>query len=314
MKTCFLFPGQGAQYPGMAQDLYEASSEVRNLFKEAGRVTGKDMRQLLFDSTEEELAKTDNTQIALTLADISAAQVAREYGLHPAAVAGFSLGEYPALYVARVIDLEALFRLVRVRGELMERESRPHDDEEGSAGMLAVIGLTREDAEPMLSELANDGAYLANHSSPSQLVISGSGRGLAAAERRFDQAGAMRIVRLNVSGPFHSPLLERARQAFVEELERFEFRDPEIPLYANVTGASVSSGEEARTLCGEQIVKTVEWVREENRLLQDGYDRPLEAGPGKVLTGLWRAFRKQPRCSPVGTLENIQKAVQQSHK
>ncbi|MFW6368266.1 MAG: ACP S-malonyltransferase [Spirochaetota bacterium] len=305
-KTCFLFPGQGAQAPGMARDLWEHSEEVRRLFDEAGRICERDMKALLFEATEEELGKTDNTQISLALADLAAAVVCREHNVEPAGCAGFSLGEYPALHTAGVLTTDALFHIVRIRGELMERYSREYDDEKGPAGLLAVIGLTLEECRRILEELAEAGAFLANHSAPKQLVIAGSGTGLAEAERRFDEAGAMRIVKLKVSGPFHSPLLETARRDFEKALTEFHFEDPVLPYYANVTGQRVGTGGEARDLCGKQLVSTVQWVGCEQSIDADGYDRILEVGPGKVLSGLWRGYRRgEPACLQAGTVEKI---------
>lgn len=306
IKTCFLFPGQGAQEPGMARDLWEASDSVRDMFTQASRICSRDMAELLFDADESELAKTDNTQIAMALADVSAAIVAAEHGLEAAGTAGFSLGEYPALYTAGVLSTEALFTIVKIRGELMEQYSRAYDDDKGPAGLIAVVGLTLDDTREIFETLADHNAYLANHSAPKQLVVAGSGKGLAEAERIFDEAGAMRIVKLKVSGPFHSPLLAEAQRAFESELEKFDFSDPKIPFYANVTGDLVQSGAHARELCGKQIVNTVQWVRTEESIDRDGYERILEVGPGKVLSGLWRGYRKgEPACKPAGSVEQI---------
>ena len=305
-KSCFLFPGQGAQEPGMARDLWEASDSVREMFTHASRACDRDMAELLFEADESELAKTDNTQIAMALADVAAAIVCGEYGIVPAGTAGFSLGEYPALYTAGVLSADALFGIVKIRGELMEQHSREYDDDSGPAGLIAVVGLTLDETREVFDALAAHNAYLANHSAPKQLVVAGSGSGLAEAERRFDEAGAMRIVKLKVSGPFHSPLLADAQRDFEAELQKFDFSDPKIPFYANVTGDLVQTGAQAREFCGKQIVNTVQWVETEKSIDRDGYERIFEVGPGKVLSGLWRGYRKgEPACKPAGTVEQI---------
>ncbi|MFP4510804.1 MAG: ACP S-malonyltransferase [Spirochaetaceae bacterium] len=307
MKTCFLFPGQGAQFPGMSKDLHEYSAAVRELFQTASDVCGIDVKHLLFEADEAHLNRTDLTQIAMAVADTAAAIVCHEHGIDPDGVAGFSLGEFPALHAAGVLDTEDYLRLVKRRGELMEKHSRSSDDSSGAAGMIAVLGLGREAAQPVLEELADFGAFLANHSSPAQLVIAGTGAGLARAEEAFSSAGARRVIRLKVSGPFHSPLLEEARLEFESELGRVVFRDPKLPVYANVTGTRIQSGSEAQTLCAQQIVSTVEWVAEEEAIRGDGYERMLETGPGTVLCGLWKSFnRGEPACVPAGTTEAIQ--------
>lgn len=305
MNACFLFPGQGAQYPGMGRDLWESSEGVKALFRTAAAGTGIDPERLLFEGTEDDLRATDKTQIAVTLVNLSAALVLAERGVRPAACAGFSLGEYAALTVAGVLQAEEVFPLVKLRGELMEKASRALDSTEESPGMAAVIGLPSAEAERIAAELS--GVYPANFNSPVQTVVSGTASGLAAAEARFKEAGARRVIRLKVSGPFHSPLLEGAQEAFSRELERVEFRDPVLPLYSNVTGSLVRSGAEARSLCVSQIVSPVRWTDEEAALIREGYAPCLEVGPGTVLTGLWKAVSSGMPCLPAGTMEDIGK-------
>ncbi len=213
MSTCFLFPGQGAQYPGMAKDLWETSAKVKELFSLASDSTGMNCERLLFEGSEEELKATDKTQVAMTLASVAASLVLREHGIEPDGCAGFSLGEYSALYEAGVIRLEDLFPIVKARGELMEKASRSLDAAAGGtgqAGMAAVLGMDFSAALEVLEAQASKEIFLANHSSPKQIVLAGTGSGLAAAEEQFKAAGARRYVILKVSAPFHSPLLEEA--------------------------------------------------------------------------------------------------------
>ena len=305
MKTCFLFPGQGAQYPGMGKDLWDASPAVKELFRSASAVTGLDLEALLFRGSAADLQATNRTQIAVTLVNAAAARVLAERGVAAHGYAGFSVGEYAALAAAGVIADEDLFRIVQARGELMEEASRGADTAGGPAGMAAVIGLAPEAVSAALQG-AGEGVYAANFSSPRQVVLAGTVEGLARAETACSAAGARRFVRLKVSGPFHSPLIERARERFAEVVAGFEFRDPVTPVYANVTGARVTSGAEARRLCVEQIVSGVQWVSEIQALLAAGYDRFLETGPGAVLTGLLRAFDTEVTCTPVGTMEQVE--------
>lgn len=309
-RYAFLFPGQGAQKPGMAKDLWEFSETVKGLFRSAGELCGRDLTELLFEGTEEDLAKTDNTQIAMAVADIAAETVCREHGIAPAGTAGFSLGEYPALHAAGILSTDAVIEIVKIRGELMEAYSREFDDEQGRAGLIAVLGKTLEESRETLEMLGAHRAYLANHSAPKQMVIAGSGHGLAKAEEAFTELGARKVVRLKVSGPFHSPLLEGGRKDFEKELKRFLFNDPVIPVYANATGKRLSSGAEARDLCGKQIVSTVQWVACEQGIDTDGYDSILETGPGTVLSGLWKSYRRgEPACRAAGSVESIQESA-----
>jgi [acyl-carrier-protein] S-malonyltransferase len=275
-----------------------------------------DTKKLLFESTAEELKATDKTQVAVTLASLCSSAWLRENGAVMEGCAGFSLGEYAALCEAGVIRLEDVFPIVKSRGDIMETAARQLDDGgagtggAGAPGMAAVLGMPSDKAFEIVEELAGSGAYIANHNSPSQVVVSGTARGLAAAEAALKAGGAKRLVRLQVSGPFHSPLMAAAREAFDKALEAYTFSDPRLPVYSNVTGRRIRTGAEARTLCGEQLVSSVRWVSVEQSLLAEGFDRFLEAGPGTVLTGLFRALNPETKCAPAGTVESIGKVLE----
>ncbi|MDE0446353.1 MAG: ACP S-malonyltransferase [Spirochaetaceae bacterium] len=303
MKTCFLFPGQGAQYPGMGKDLFEASASVRELFAQASDATGLDLEALLFRGSAEDLQATNRTQIAVTLVNLAVARVLAERGIEAHGYAGFSVGEYAALAAAGVIADGDLFRIVQARGEAMEAASRGADTAAGPAGMAAVIGLAPERVTAALAGV--DGAWAANFSSPAQVVLAGTAEGLAEAGQACTAAGARRVVPLKVSGPFHSPLIESARVRFAEVVAGFTFHDPARPVYANVTGGRIAGGAEAKRLCVQQIVSSVQWVTEINSLVEDGFGCFLETGPGKVLTGLMRGFDTAISCTPVGTMEQV---------
>jgi [acyl-carrier-protein] S-malonyltransferase len=270
-----------------------------------------DMKKLLFDSTEEDLAATDKTQVAITLACLCSSTILKERGVTPDACAGFSLGEYAALCESGVLKIADVFPIVRIRGELMEKTARGLDSKDGAPGMAAVLGLPAQKTVSTVQALASSGVYPANYNSPVQVVVSGTAQGLAVAEVELKAAGAKRLVRLQVSGPFHSPLMAEARAAFDEALASFSFADPAVAVYSNVTGKRISTGAEARELCGKQLVSMVRWVDVQEALLAEGCDRFLEAGPGTVLTGLLRALRPEARCSPAGTLVSIGKALEE---
>ncbi|MBN1409805.1 MAG: ACP S-malonyltransferase [Spirochaetales bacterium] len=307
MKTCFLFPGQGAQYPGMGKDLFEANSKVKELFALASDSTGINMQKLLFEGTEEELKATDKTQIAITLVNLSAGIILKEKGIKPQGVAGFSLGEYSALCEAGVISLNDIFPIVKARGDIMEKVSRSLDSASGNPGMAAVIGLTYDQLQSAVDKngLSRE-VFLANYNAPTQTVISGTYEGLNKAETVLKEAGARRIIRLKVSGPFHCPLLMEAGTRLKETIEKYSFSNPSLPVYSNVTGRKISSAEEAKQLCVDQITQTVRWVDEEESLVKDGYDNFLEVGPGKVLTGLLKQFSADlAGCRLAGTIEDI---------
>jgi len=305
MKTAFLFPGQGAQYPGMARDLFEASASVRSLFDLAAETTGIDVQRLLFEGTEEELKETVNTQVSVTLANLSSAAVLADRGIVSQGAAGFSLGEYAALVDAGVLTATQVFPLVKLRGEFMAQAADALDKSAGAPGMAAVLGLTPEKVDEVLAQAAIPGLFGANYNSPNQVVISGTAAGLVAGIDALKAAGARRVITLKVSGPFHSPLLIEAGKALEKALGPVEFKNPTKALLSNVTGGLVTTGAEAKALAVRQVTSPVLWTTEEKTLLTQGFDRFVEVGPGAVLAGLWGAFHDALPCVAAGKLEQI---------
>jgi len=315
MRRCYFYPGQGAQYPGMAKDLYEFSAEVRRVFELADDATGMDCRKLLFDSSEDELKATDVAQVAIALVNKSASVLLQAEGLASSGCAGFSLGEYSALNDAGVIGDADMFRIIRQRGEIMERVSRRCDTPAGPSGMAACIGLELGEVVRILERMRSEGpnlqAYPGLHNGETQTVISGTAEALARAEALLTEAGAMKYVLLKTSGPFHSPLMTEASRELAEAIEGCEFRDPGKVVYSNVTGKPILSGAEAKRLCAEQLVSTVRWVDVQRSIVADAYDAHLEVGPGSVLSGLWKRFQRGLRCQTAGKLAEIQ-AIKES--
>lgn len=317
VKAIFLFPGQGAQYPGMALDLLAAVPAVRRLFDLASAASGLDMEKTLAEADAERLKRTDLSQVAVTLANLAAAAALRERGVGPAACAGFSLGEYAALAVAGVVAEAECFRLVAARGKAMQAaaDALAAEGAPGMAtppGMAAVLGLPPDRVEALVAAWAAEGLeglYAANFNSASQTVVAGTAAALDAAEARFKEAGAKRVVRLKVAGPFHSPLVASAARAFAPDLAAAPFADPALPLYSNVTGKAVASGAEAKDLLLRQIVEPVRWTAELGSIAA-GLPLPaVEAGPGKVLQGLWKDAAMAEPCFAAGTLNDIEAAA-----
>lgn len=303
-KTLFLFPGQGAQYTGMGLDFWEKSEKVKKLFALASDICGVDMKKLLETADAETLKRSDISQTAITLVNLAAAAFLGERSITPSLAAGFSLGEYAALSVAGVFSAEDCFRLVKERGRVMQEAADKLGSGENAPGMAAVIGLEPEKIARLIAEWCVPDLYAANFNSQKQTVVSGSASALAEAVLRFKEAGARRVIRLAVAGPFHSPLMAGAADAFAPFLDTVTFADPKIALYSNVKGSAVLSGEEAKQLAVAHITSPVRWTDEERAISENGgFDMALEAGPGAVLAGLWRDTGSVIPCCAAGTVE-----------
>jgi [acyl-carrier-protein] S-malonyltransferase len=285
----------------MAKDFYETSVAVRRRFQEASDASGMDMRTLLFESDEETLKITKNTQIAVALAGSASALSAIEHGIVPEGFAGFSVGEWPALAEAGILSHFDMFRLVAERGRLMDAAGI----KSGGSTMSAVLFLAPEKIEAVIAEAGLTHVWVANFNSPVQCVISGTEADVAIAEEKLKAAGAKRVVRLKVSGAFHSPIMQPAKEEFESLLESVRFNDPNKAVYSNVTGKKIASGAEAKTLAASQIVSPVRWIAEETAIVADKFERCLETGPGTVLTGLWKASGSAIPCLPGGTLDAL---------
>jgi [acyl-carrier-protein] S-malonyltransferase len=285
----------------MAKDFHETSKAVRDLFQLASESAKMDLKKLLFDSDEETLKQTQNTQIAIALAGSAAALSAREHGITPSGCAGFSVGEWPALAEAGVISHADMFRLVAERGRLMDEAGK----RSGGSTMSAVLFLSPEAIEKAIADAGLTQVWVANYNSPVQCVISGTEADVAVAEEKLKAAGAKRVIRLKVSGAFHSPIMSPARDAFAELVAGVSFHDPKFSVYSNVTGAKLESGAQAKAFAVSQIVSPVRWISEESAIAADGFDRCVETGPGAVLAGLWKASGSTIPCVSGGTVDAL---------
>lgn len=312
-KYAFLFPGQGAQAPGMVKDVAESFSSAKKVIDDVSSIVNLDMAKLLWESDAAELSRSDNSQIAITAASLALMAALKDKNIEPSAAMGFSLGEFPALYAAGVLSFEDVVKVVRQRGLIMQKvcEEIAAKNEGHAPGMTAVLGLPPEKVKEIAFGIKD--AYAANMNSVKQTVVSGTFDALAAVEKAASEAGARRAVRLKVAGPFHSPLMQDAAVEFEKAIADVNFNDPKIKLFSNVTGKECVSGEEAKKSAVLHLTNPVLWTDEEDCLASvmkaDGFDKwaALEVGPGKVLSGLWgnTDYNASIAVLPVNTTESV---------
>ncbi|MBE6355403.1 ACP S-malonyltransferase [Treponema sp.] len=312
-KYAFLFPGQGAQAPGMVKDVAESSASAKKIIDDVSAIVGLDVAKLMWESDAETLSRSDNSQLAITTASIAIMAALKDKGIEPSAAMGFSLGEFPALYAAGVLSFENVIKVVRQRGLIMQKvcEEIAAANEGHAPGMTAVLGLAPEKVVEIASSIKD--AYAANMNSVKQTVVSGTFDSLAAVEKAATEAGARRVVRLKVAGPFHSPLMQKAADEFGKVLENVQFDEPKIPLFSNVTGKQAANAEEVKKSAVLHLTHSVLWTDEEavlaSMIKADSGNEwsVLEPGPGKVLSGLWgqTEFGAGLAAVPVNTADGI---------
>jgi [acyl-carrier-protein] S-malonyltransferase len=304
--TALIFPGQGSQYVGMGKDLCEAHPRVREIFRRADDVLGFPLSRICFEGPADELTRTKNTQPAIFLHSVALSAVLGDAATGPvAAVAGHSLGEYSALVHAGALGFEEGLRLVRLRGELMQRAG-----EERPGTMAAVVGQERAEIEEVCREASSAGiVQCANFNSPGQIVISGSVAGVRKAMEIAKAKGARLVKELTVSGAFHSPLMESARAGLENALEKAEIRDASIPVYANVTAGPEQMAGKIRTLLGAQLTSPVLWESTVTNMIGAGVRRFVEIGPGKVLQGLVKRTDPSVEVLGIDTAADLQKVA-----
>src|SRR5699024_6547037 len=282
-KIALMFPGQGSQTVGMGLELYEKYDDIKQLYKTANHVLDKDLQGIMFEGPQEELTETENTQPALLLASTAVYTLLKKENITPSMVVGHSLGEYSALVAAGAMTVEEALPLVQTRGRLMEK-AYP----KGKGTMAAVLGMEESEIAAVLENIEDEIVDIANLNCPGQLVISGSKAGVEKASELLHEAGARRVLPLNVRRPFHSRLMKDANEAFQTHLDKTAIQDAEIPVYANVTAEAVEHKAEIKQLLIEQLYSPVRFEESIRNMMEAGVDAFVEVGVGSVLSGLVR--------------------------
>jgi len=297
-----IFPGQASQSVGMARDLTEGDDAAARFLASVDETLGDHLTSVMFDGPAETLTETRNAQPAILAHSVAVGLALREMGIAPSIVAGHSLGEFSAAVTAGALSPADGLRLVRKRGDLMFASGQ-----EVPGTMAAVLGLPGDAVAKVCAEVSATAGVvvLANHNSEGQVVISGEVAAVQAAEEPLKAAGARRVAFLNVSGAFHSPLLEGAAKEFGAFLSDFQVNDAEVPLVANVSAQQVQSGTDLKQGFADQLTSPVLWLDIMNLIAGDGPKIVLEVGPGKALTGLARRAFPEVDFLPVGTREDL---------
>lgn len=301
-KTAFVFPGQGAQAVGMGKDAYEAHVAARAVIERADAALGFALSEIILNGPDEALKQTANTQPALLTVSSALLATLADKGLKADYVAGHSLGEYSALVAAGSLSFEDAVRTVRARGEFME-QAVPG----GQGAMAATLGAEREALASLCASISAEGAEylveLANVNCPGQIVVSGTAAGVQAVAERGKEAGAKRVIQLEVSGPFHSSLMRPAADKLAEVLASVTVADASIPVIANVNARPVTDAATIRRLLAEQVYSPVLWEDSVRYLIEQGTDTFVEIGSGTVLAGLIKKIDKTVRVVSVNGLE-----------
>ena len=303
MRRAFLFPGQGAQTVGMGKDIYEKYEEARKIYDEASKISGMDIKKLCFEGPEEELNKTENTQIAILVTSLAILEVLKSKGIEAEISCGLSLGEYTALIYSGIISFEDGIKLIKKRGYYM---GNLIPDEEYS--MAAVIGLDSKKIEEICKEIKDLGKFVvpANYNCTTQTVVSGNKEAVDIAIEKLKEAGAKRVVPLKTSGPFHTSKLEKAKEAYSKELENVEFKQGKVRVIKNLDGTFYNENDDIKNILSNHIVNPVIFDRAIKLMQEENIEEYLEIGPGKTLTGFVRKDNREAKTYNINSLESLE--------
>ena len=300
-KIAFIYPGQGAQKAGMGKDFYENSELAKAIYDKATELLQIDMKALCFEENDK-LDLTEYTQAAMVTTCLAMTKVLEEKGLKPDVTAGLSLGEYCAISVAGGMKEMDAVKLVRKRGILMQNTVP-----KGEGAMAAILGMEAGAIENVIKDIED--VTVANYNCLGQIVITGKTAAVEEAAEALKNAGAKRAVMLNVSGPFHSPMLESAGEELRKEMEAMEFSELKLPYVTNVTAEYINDISETKELLAKQVSASVRWQESMEKMIADGVDTFVEIGPGKTLNGFLRKIDRNVKVYNINTWDDVDQVV-----
>lgn len=310
MKRAFLFSGQGAQIVGMGKDIYEKYEEAKKIYKEASKISGIDVEKICFEGPEEELNKTENTQIAILTTSLAILEVLKSRGISADIATGLSLGEYGALIYAGIISFEEGIKLIQKRGYYM---GNMLPDEKYS--MAAVIGLDSEKIEEVCEEISKENKFVvvANYNCKVQTVISGEETAIDEAIEKLKEIGAKRVIKLNTSGPFHTIKLQKAKEAYEKELKNVTFNfSKDIKVIKNIDGNYYTEQDNIKEILANHIVSPVRFDKAITLMQKEKVEEYVEIGPGKTLTGFIKKEDKEANVVNLNNVETLEKYLEEN--
>ena len=303
MKRAFLFPGQGAQSVGMGKDFYEKYEEARKIYDKASEISGMDIKKICFEGPEEELMKTENTQIAILTTSLAILEVLRLHNIEAQIATGLSLGEYTALIYSGVISFEDGIKLIKKRGYYMQ-----HLLPNKKIEMAAVIGLNSSKIEEVCKQIEKTGKFItpANYNCKIQTVISGEECAINEATIKLKELGAKRVIPLKTSGPFHTKKLEKAKEEYSKELDKITFNKGKVKVIKNIDGNYYLENENLKQILAEHIVNPVRFDKTIELMKNENIDEYIEIGPGKALTGFIKKDIKEAKTYNINNIETLE--------
>lgn len=299
-KTAVIFPGQGAQYVGMAKDFYDSFEDSKKVFDEADDVLDIELKKICFEENDD-INKTEYTQPAMVAAEVAIYEHLKNAGLKADVFAGLSLGEYSALVAAGAMTLADGIKTVRRRGILMQNEVPL-----GMGGMAAVIAMDADKIAEICENTLGK-VQIANYNCPGQIVISGEAEAVKAASAALAEAGAKRVIPLNVSGPFHSQMLVPAGEKLYDFLQSVDVAEGFAPYYCNADAEEITDAAKVKELLKRQVYSSVRWQQTIENMIADGVDTFIEVGPGKTLTGFMKKINREVKSINIATVDDLAK-------